>query len=148
MRCFTSVKPTHIPPDPRVTHLLYCLIFAIFSLPFLIPGSPSSVRAHLSTLKVIKKKTESPRFEDLSQHIKTLLRCPGGKCAGPCATRPCCAVAPCTFQTHFSVAITGEMLGDGGRRNSSLGRRRKKEIYKPFLLLSKPQKKIENFDLH
>ena len=56
MRCFTSVKPTHIPPDPRVTHLLYCLIFAIFSLPFLIPGSPSSVRAHLSTLKVIKKR--------------------------------------------------------------------------------------------
>lgn len=44
----------------RVTHLLYCLIFGIFSLLCLIPGSSSSVRAHFSTLN--KDRVHGWRF--------------------------------------------------------------------------------------
>lgn len=59
-------------------------------------------------LKWILKKRERKRERvpgcEFVTTYQTVLRCPGGKCAGPCVMCSCCAVAPCGFSRLTSVS--------------------------------------------
>lgn len=89
--------------QPSTTYRPYCPILGFFSLLCLIPGSSSSVCAHISTLNEFFKKERVPGREFVTTY-QTVLRCPDGECAGPCAMCSCCAVAPCGFSRLTSVS--------------------------------------------
>lgn len=116
----------------RVTHLLYCLIFGIFSLLCLIPGSSSSVSAHFSTLN--KDRVHGWRF--ITTYQKNSCRALVANALVHVAWAHTVPPAP-FFQTHSNCNYWG-----GGMADSIICLLVGKQKYKtPFCFKVDPRRK-------